>query len=258
LQLSGSTKIIIATPPENAHTVENSGIAAHMSYRIGHGFRLYRSRRASDIRGGFMVLDTGGFTGGGPLASLTADVIGECVKRAFTGIVINAGGSTSPSQISLSASLAKAAEKHGLAYFVPEALAETGTHTIVRISAAISGGTLKRRLSDAIEKYGADRMAVEVERILMDFTLPTLSGVGGELSNDEFRRLIDRYNPKSFFSSDLMVNYFTYHDNQGTHVVLHDNAESLRRKLAALPDFGIEYAFLFYPRIADIFDEIVV
>ena len=206
-----------------------------------------------------MVLDTGGFTGGGPLASLIADIIGECGKRAFTGIVINAGANPgSPSQIALSTAIAKEAQRLSLAYFVPEALAETGDRTIVRISAALSGGTLNRRLADAVEKYSADRLAVETERVLMDFTLPAMSGVGRELSNNEFRGLIDRYNPKSFFSPELIVNYFTYHDEHGTHFVLHDNAESLRRKLTAVSGTGIEYAFLFYPRVVDIFDEIEI
>ena len=255
--MAGIPKIILATPPETAAAVENSGVVAHMSYRIGHGFRLYRSQRASDIHGGFMVLDTSGFTGGGPMASLITDIIRECDKRAFTGIVINAGGNPgSPAQITLSMTLAKAAITHSLAYFVPEALAETGDHTIVRISAALSGGTLSRRLADAVEKYGAKRLAVEIERVLMDFSLPTLSGVGRELSNDEFHKLVNCYNPKSFFSSELMVNYFTYHDERGTHFVLHDNANSLRHKLKSVSDSGIEYAFLFYPRITDIFDEI--
>ncbi|MCL2402050.1 MAG: hypothetical protein FWC90_05340 [Oscillospiraceae bacterium] len=255
--MSGIPKIILATPPETAAAVTHSGIAAHMSYRIGHGFRLYRSQRASDIRGGFMVLDTSGFTGGGPMASLIADIIGECGKRAFTGIVINAGSYPgSPSQISLSMALAKEALTHSLEYFVPEDLAETGDHTIVRISAAISGGTLTRRLVDAIKKYGTNRLAVEIERVMMDFSLPALSGTGRELSNNEFRALIDRHNPKSFFSPELMVNYFTYHDNHSTHFVLHDNAETLQRKLKSVSDMGSTYAFLFYPRIADIFGEI--
>jgi len=228
-----------------------------MSYRIGHGFRLYRSQRASGIHGGLMVLDTDGFTGGGPLASLIADIISECGRRAFTGIIINAGASSaSPTQISLSAALAKEAAKHDLAYFVPETLSETGDRTIVRISAAISGGTLNRRLADAIEKYGVDRLAIETERVRVDFTLPAMTGVGRELSNAEFRVLIDRYDPKSFFSPELMVNYFTYHNEHGTHFVLHDNAESLRRKLTAVSDAEIEHAFLFYPRVADIFGEI--
>jgi spore germination protein YaaH len=92
----------------------------------------------------------------------------------------------------------------------------------------------------------------------VDFTLPAVSGVGRDLSNAEFRGLIDRYNPKSFFSPELMVNYFTYHDGSGTHFLLHDNAESLRRKLSAVSDAGIRYALLFYPRVADIFGDIGV
>jgi len=231
---------------------------AHMAYRIGHGFRLYRSHRLSGVKSGMMVLDTGGFKGGGPLSALIADIIDECAKKDFAGIVLDAGANPrSPAQLSISKALAAAALPIGLKYFVPEALAHTGENTIVRVSSALSGGTFRRHIADALEKYGADRVSLELQRVSMDFTLPAFRGVGAELTDEELRELMRRNNAAAQFSADLMVNYFTYRDKTGAHFVLYDNAQSFRRKIKAAARMGVEYAFLFYPHVADIYDEIL-
>jgi len=205
-----------------------------------------------------MVLDTSGFTGGGPLASLIFDIVEECTQKDFIGIVLDAGiNPGSPAQLALASALSKATARHELEYFVPEALSDSGENAIVRISTALSGGTLCRHITDAVAKYGAERVTLELERVRMDFTLPSLGGVGKELSNDEMLELKAMHKATSFFSPELMVNYFTYRDKNGPHFVLHDNAKSLRRKLAAGARAGIKYTFLFYPQVSDIYDDIL-
>jgi len=231
---------------------------AHMAYRIGHGFRLYRSQRLSGIKGGMMVLDTGGFKGGGPLSALIVDITNECARKDFSGIVLDAGANPkSPAQLSVAKALAAATEPLGLKYFVPEALARSGENAIVRVSSALSGGTLRRHIADAFEKYGSDRVALELERVSMDFTLPAVRGVGKELTDEELRELMRGHNASAQFSAELVVNYFTYRDKTGAHFVLYDNAQSFRRKIKAAARAGVGYAFLFYPHVAGIYDEIL-
>jgi len=204
-----------------------------------------------------MVLDTSGFKGGGPIASLIEDVVAECAQKEFIGIVIDAGTRPdTPAQQSLSKSLASAAAKHKLLYFVPEELASSGENAIIRVSTALSGGTLSRHISDAAGKYGAGRVALEAQRIVMDFTLPARSGIGKALTATELLRLKERHNATSFFSPDLAVNYFTYRDKKGAHFVLHDDAQSIRRKLSTGISAGVKHVFLFYPQVADIYDSL--
>ena len=253
-------KIIVASPPEYTSVAARPGCAvAHMSYRIGRGFRLYRSQRAGNAKDGLMVLDVGGWTGGGPLMSLVDDVMRECFQRDFVGIVINIGTYTKPESVlsNLSKALASASRDRGLSYFVPEFLSDSGENAIVRVSASISGGTLTRHISDAVKKYGTDRIAVEVDRVCMDFALPSPLGIGQDLSVDELRSLMNSRNPVSFFSPELMTNYFTYRNDGVNRIVLYDNGESLRRKITAAENAGVNHAFLFYPRIIDVYDEIV-
>ena len=255
-----SITIIVASPPEYASAAARPNCAvAHMAYRIGRGFRLYRSQRAGNAKDGFMVLDISGWTGGGPLTSLVDDIMRECLQRNFGGIVINIGSDPHPKSVLLTLlkALASATQSRGFLYFVPESLCDSGENAIVRISASISGGTLERRIADSCNKYGSGRIALEIDRIRMDFTLPSPRGVGRETSDDELRNLIHRHNPATFFSPELMVNYFMYQNNNDAHFVLYDDAESLRQKIVTAANSGIKHAFLFYPRVMDVYDEVV-
>ena len=250
--------IIVAAPPEFSAAAKRPGCAVgHMSYKIGRGFRLYRSRHAPVTDGGFMVLDTTEFIGGGPLAALVADVTDECRRRGFRGVVVDTE-SGSLSQLALSKTLAKMAAQRGLLYFVPESLAKSGENAIVKVSTALSGGTLKRHISDAQKKYGVRRVALEIERVCMDFTLPAHGGVGKELTKETLSELIDRHKSAPLFSSDLIVNYFTYRDNKDVHFVLFDNAKSIEKKLRYASRAEIEHAFLRYTSITDIYDNIAM
>ena len=250
--------IIVAAPPEFSAAAKRPGCAVgHMSYKIGRGFRLYRSRRAPVTDGGFMVLDTTEFIGGGPLAALVADVTDECRRRGFLGVVVDSGKLPgSLAQLALSKTLAKMAAQINLLYFVPESLAESGENAIVKVSTALSGGTLKRHISDAQKKYGARRVALEIERVCMDFMLPSHGGAGRELTKETLNELIERHKSAPLFSLDLMVNYFTYRDNKDVHFVLFDNAKSIEKKLKAGSRAGVEHAFLRYTSIMDIYDHI--
>ena len=139
----------------------------------------------------------------------------------------------------------------------PESLAAASSHTVVLLPTALSGGTLSGHIGDALEKYGPGRLALEIERVRMDFALPAVTGTGQDLSAVELQALIDQYKPNSFLSKELCANYFTYRDKKGTHFVLYDNAASIRRKLAVAASLGVDSALMFYPHVADIIDKIL-
>ena len=203
-----------------------------------------------------MVLEIGRYTGGGPAAAFITEAVDECANRNFSGIAIDTGGAKhSPSALPLSRLLATAAEQNGLQLFVPESLSAAGENAIVRISTALSGGTLTRHMTDAVDKYGAGRVALEIERVCMDFELPTPSGIGKALSQRELAALMSRHTAHPFFSPALGTNYFAYRD-KNARFVLFDDAVSIRHKLSLGVRLGIESAFLFYPHVTDMWDEI--
>jgi hypothetical protein len=243
-------QIYIAAPPGHAAAAAKTGYpVADMSCRVGSGFRLYRAHGSPRTFGGVMVVDTTKLSGGGPMRALTGEILSECEKYGCTGVVLDTGGGKTPYQALLARTLADDAAK--LALFVPEALAECET-AFVLVQTALSGGSLRRHLTGAMKKYGARRVALEVDRVRMDFTLPAPSGVGAELTERQLRELTEKHGAKTHFSDTLYVNYYTYHDKNSTHFVLLDDENSLREKLKLGFDLGIRRAFLYYPHIADL------
>ncbi|MDR1065610.1 MAG: hypothetical protein LBL25_04515, partial [Oscillospiraceae bacterium] len=199
---------------------------AHISYRV-RGARLYRARNAG--REGIMVLSISGYTGGGPASVLLGEIVDEVSARGFEGIVLDSGERASALHASLAGRLATAIAPRPV--FVPEALGSNAPAAYVLIRTALSGGSLARRLSDAAERFGAGRLALECDRLRMEFKLPCPEGAGTELDAGRFDELRARAK-RAFFSDALCVNYFYRGDGDSRSVVLFDDAESMRKKLA--------------------------
>ena len=251
-------QLFLAAPQEYIDAAAQTGCTvANMIYRIGRGYHLYRAQGTDQIRGGVMVVDTDGYVGGGPQNALVSEIIGECEKKGFSGIVLDTAGRSLPYFMSLAVRLGNAAEGLGVKTYVPEALAAAGGQTVVLLPTALSGGTLADHIGDALTRYGPGRVALEIERVRMDFSLPAVTGTGKELTEEELQGLVDRYRPSSFLSRELCAWYFTYRDKKGTRFVLYDNAASIRRKLSVAAKLGVETAFMFFPQVADIIDKIL-
>ncbi len=254
----GTLKLIIAAPAESIESAALTGqTVAHMIYRIGRGYRLFRAQGASVVRGGLMVVDTTKYTGGGPSSSLVTEIVTECRKSGFTGIVLDTGGASSRALMSLTGHLGAEAAEYGLSLYVPAKLADASEHAVALIPTALSGGTLREHLQDAIRRHGVGHVALEMERVRMDFALPARNGTGRELSAGELDALIGRVQPQSFLSKDLCAYYFNYRDKDGTHFVLYDTAASFKRKMSVAAQFNIADAFVYYPHVADIIDDIL-
>ena len=123
-------------------------------------------------------------------------------------------------------------------------------------SSAISGGSLRRRLEGAVQRYGAGRIALCLRRVREDFYLPAPEGRGAPLTEEELRALIARLDPAVFFSPELCAHYFTYMSRTtGAHFVLFDDGQSLRRKRALARELGIGTILLLLPESADVLGE---
>ena len=128
----------------------------------------------------------------------------------------------------------------------------------VIIPSALSGGSLSVRLKEAIAKYGAERLALGVQRVAEDFFLPAPSGSGVPLSRDALQQRIQERSPSIFFSNELCAHYFTYMSRQsGAHFILFDDAGSIRKKLSLCQDLGIRQAILAYPEVDDLLSRLL-
>jgi len=225
-----------------------------MAYRIGSGFHLFRANIPLSLRGGLMVLGDGDvepdFGNGGPDV-LAAEVIRECIQRGFDGVVL-AFGRTSPVLHATAAVLSGRLRRQGGELYLPEAYADDSDWAKILIPTAISGGSLTARLQEVVGFYGAERICLDIERICMDFCLPSEGGQGRPLSTKELYTLVRERAPQPYFSQDLAAYYFTYQDEAGSHFVLYDDAGSIRKKLFLAERLGIDSAMLLYREVSDI------
>ncbi|MDR0446122.1 MAG: hypothetical protein LBH17_03695 [Oscillospiraceae bacterium] len=257
-------KLCIAVPGGVLPALDPRFEAARIMYRI-RGSRLYCARRGANARGGIMVINASGYTGGGPVSALLEEIGVTVAVREFDGVVLDTGELDArrralPLQAALASGLVSDISPRPV--FVREALGKSVPGAQVLIQTALSAGSLSRHLSDAAERFGISRLALECDRIHMDFPLPCPDGAGVELDRSRFSELRERAS-RVFFSDALCVNYFfraektSSREDSSSRMVLFDDAESMRRKLELAKCLGIERAFLYYPHVSDILPQLL-
>ena len=232
-------QIYLAVTPAEAQEASRFRCSlAHVAYCIGPDSTLLRQNLLLQTRGGLLsVTDRGAPFIASP-ERLSAAALRECGRRSYRGVGlrhINGAGRQAPGPV-----------------YVPESYA-AASGAIPLICTAISGGNFVQRLQEAAA--GRDRaggLALDVQRLRMDFTLPAQSGEGRPLSGRELQDLLDRESPSVFFSQDLCARYFTYARDGETHFVLFDDADTLSQKLRTGGNMGFAAAFLMYPEVQDL------
>lgn len=251
--------LILTLPPDAAKQPLPAGLtAAHMAYRVGGGPHLFRSNLPTAGRGGYMVVDDVGFDGLGEADPFCNEVLRECTARSFSGVICDF--EAKPFQVLYRAAgrLAEALEKRGWPLLVPESYAQCSPQAKVLVSSALSGGTLRQKLTDAVERYGKGRVVLAVERCAIDFYLPSPTGQGVPLSREELAKRMEELAPSVFFSDELCAHYFTYMSRtSGAHFILFDDAGSIRKKLQVARALGITSAVLAWPQVDDILEDIL-
>ena len=252
------SQLILAVPPEDVTAAQSYGLTlAHVAYRVGGGPHLFRSNLPIPVRGGLMYIDDSGFDGRGTPDPFCQEVVRECSARGFGGIIC-AFDRNLPLLAAIVAQLGPMLARQSRSFYVSEPY---GRHTAtgrVLIPTALSGGSLRQRLSEAAERYGTGRVALAVERSAEDFFLPSPNGQGRPLTREELAAKRKELSPSIFFSDELCARYFTYMNRQsGAHFVLFDDAGSIRKKLRLAEAMGIDRALFFYPEVSDLLPDIL-
>ena len=195
-------------------------------------------------------------TGALPRAdALCRAIVCECARRHFRGVL--ADFETNPyssDRLSFLSRLSARLSARGMALYCPLSLPGEGAALLV--GTGLSGGSLRALLEETACRYGAERLALDLERVMMDFPLPCPSGCGTPLTREELLALREKHPSSVYFSRELMANYFTYLTENGTHFVLFDDTETLRQKVRLAQSLGIREAFIMYPEVADILPEL--
>lgn len=245
------TFLITLTPRQLSSLRGWRATPALLTYRIGPGPHLYRADGGSMPKGALMVVDDREFDGLGRIGPLRQEILRECQLRGFQGAVLDFEGRLPPLG-QLVAGLAGEFDRRGWQLYVPEHYASAAPQARVMISSALSGGALSQRLEEALGRFGADRVALALEKRTEDFTLPSPSGSGEPLTGEELKKLMERVNPSIFFSNDLCARYFTYMDrNGGAHFVLMDDRDTLRRKVEVARRAGVRHFLAPWAEVSD-------
>lgn len=243
-------QLYLMTPPEQVGRALDLGLAsAQMAYRVGDGPHLFRTQGTLTRSGGVLVADHQGFNGQGNPEPFCQEVARECAARDFQGAFFDFEGAVIPTLKRALELLAPVFQKRGWSLYVPESYAFSAPCVKVVIPTALSGGSLSQRLGQASEAYGAERLALGLEWVAEDFTLPAMEGSGEHLEQETLDRLLAQRAPAVYFSDELCAHYFTYmHTGQSAHFVLYDNASSMVKKLHVAAALGIREGFLPIPR----------
>lgn len=227
------------------------------SYRIGAGSVLLRGNLPLQTRGGLLCAsDREGAEIADP-GALCAAFLRECGRRGYRGAVLDFERPPTPDRRAFAAALAPRMRETGRILYVPAAYAEGIPEAVSLLNTAVSGGNYQEYVEEEIRRRGGgDRVALDVQRLRMDFRLPAPSGEGETLDAASLDAL--REGKSVFFSPDLCARYFTCTKDGAAHFVLFDDAGTLNRKLHIGASLGIQTAFLLWQETADLAGQIRV
>lgn len=246
MELPENFKLYLMAPPQQVARADQYGLTpAHLAYRVGAGPHLFRTQAPVSARGGIMVLGCDDPGGKGSPEPFCQEIIRECAARGFQGVFCDFEGPPIPVLRRALEQIAPVFQKRGWSLYLPESYALQAQAVRVVIPTALSGGSLHQRLSQAAERFGADHLALGLEWVAQDFTLPAPDGSGRDLEAEELKALLDQRSPAVYFDHDLCAHYFTYmHTGQSAHFVLYDDAASMTKKLFVASELGIREGFL--------------
>lgn len=248
-------ELYLAAAPDRLSRARQFNVPlAHAAYRVDHAGRLSARELPAQLRGGLMMLSDCDLPAAMVPEILCRDILQECQRRNFGGVVLDFDGKPTVHTVRMLRLLEDGLSRQRRRLFVPEPWGSYARQATVLICSAISGGTLRARLEQARRQFAPRQIALDCQRLAMDFLLPSPNGEGSALTLPQLERL--REGHTIYFSPDLCARYFTYRARTHTHFVLFDDADTLRRKLALGEELGIGTAFFMLPEVDDLAQEL--
>ena len=248
-------RIYLAVAPDKLDTaLRYTDCIAHAAYRVGADGNLERKQIPARVRGGIMMLSDDSCGEIRDADGLCAQVWRECVHRGYGSVMADFEKPCRPDRAEFLRKLCDMLTRGGRGLFVPESYGREVERAVVMICTAVSGGTLCQRLEEAKARFG-NRIALDLQRLRMDFPLPCPGGEGTALDHDTLCALLAE-KPAVFLSEDLCAKYFTHPCECSLRFVLFDDACTLRKKIQLAESMGIGTAFLMYPEVEDVLPEL--
>lgn len=247
-------QIYLAVTPEASQEAQGCcRNLAHVAYRIGPGSALLRQSLLLQTRGGLLSVSDRDAPFIDSPEELRDGVLRECGRRGYSGVLLDFEEKPRRDRRAFVSVLAPALSASRRLLYLPESYAGEAPGAVVLLCTAVSGGSFSQYLQEAVTRAGgAGRLALDVQRLRMDFRLPSRSGEGEPLTREDLERLMEREKPAVFFSQDLCARYFTYSRDGAAHFVLFDDGDTLNQKLRLGAGMGFAAAFFMWPEVRDI------
>ena len=249
-----SSRQFLLTPPQQLAQAQTWGLPlAHMAYQLDQTGQLIQAALPPDAKGGLMLVGVAEApTGQSDPRRAVRDILAVCQNRSFGGVILDLEQPPTRFLSQLIHGLEEGLAQRKKTLFLPESYGNYSNRAAIFLTSAISGGSLRRRLEDAAEAYGLDRLVLCLRRARDDFFLPSVKGQGRPISQEALTALRQRLHPAVFYSHDLCAHYFTYMSRDtGAHFVLFDDQESMEKKRALARELGISKFFLLYPEVEE-------
>ncbi len=238
---------LVATAEDQKNAAELHMPSCYLFYCIGEGGVLRRRGLPASARGGIMGIFDDGSTDWQSVDAgrLARDIVGECARRSYGGVLLDFQESVGA--LETVRRIAPALTAKRLVHFVPLGLAEASDQGKIIVPSGISGGSFSDMLRQYTVRYPPERLCLELVRVCSDFVMPSYTAEGRPLSAAEFREILERESPQSYFSAELCAKYFTYQDRERqVHFLLYDDPSTAAQKIRAAARQGYFAAFLLY------------
>lgn len=248
---------LAVTPDKLREAARYTDRLAHVAYRVDREGRLTRRDLLARTRGGLMVLgdqDCGFIR---DPAALCRDVWRECGNRGYGGVLADFEKPPAEDRTAYLEALGRILARNGKRLFVPEGYGGRIEQAMVLVCTALSGGNLRQRLTDCIQRFGQGRVALDFQRLQMSFPLPCPSGEGEPLDREKLEEMRQQKGQSVFYSGDLFAKYFTFTDKGNSRFVVFDDASTMQRKLRLGQELGIGTGFFMYPEVEDLLPELM-
>lgn len=244
---------LAVTPDASQEAQKYCRNLAHVAYRIGPGSTLLRQSVLLQTKGGLLSVSDHEAPFIDSPEALRDAVLRECGRRSYSGVLLDFEEAPRRDRTAFAAALAPALSSSRRTLYLPERYAGPLPSAITLLCTAVSGGSFSQYLQEAVTQAGgAGRLALDVQRLRMDFRLPARTGEGEPLTGEALRALMERESPSVFFSQDLCARYFTYSHKGEAHFVLFDDADTLNQKLRLGSGMGFSAAFFMWPEVQDV------
>lgn len=239
---------LMATPEQSRSLGRLRPPVAHMAYRIGDGSTLLRQNLPLKRQEGLLVISDIQAPVVEQPDSLCQGVLRELGRHNYQGVLLDFEQAPTPDRQSFVSQLDTMLHKQTL--YLPPAYASHGKQATVLVNTAVSGGSFRQYLEACKAQYGT--IALDVQRLQMDFILPATTGEGTPISRETLLSLQKTYGGNTFFSHELCTRYFTYQQEGQTHFILYDDGETMLQKLRIGESLGVNVGVCVYHEVEDL------